>query len=38
MHKKIKPGLVAFYDILPGNGAGLFPKEKLSKEKVKKKA
>jgi len=23
-HKKIKPGLVAFYDIQPGNGAGLF--------------
>jgi len=27
-HKKIKPGLVAFYDMRPGNGAGLFSKEK----------
>jgi len=44
--KKLKPGLVAFCDIRPGNGAGLFSKEKisrlreeigLSKEKVKKK-
>ena len=40
--KKLKPGLVAFYDIRPGNGAGLFSKKKiskggLSKEKVKKK-
>jgi len=25
--KKIKPGLVAFYDIRPGNGPGLFSKE-----------
>jgi len=24
--KKLKPGLVAFYDIRPGNGAGLFSK------------
>jgi len=23
-HKKIKPGLVASYDIWPGNGQGLF--------------
>ena len=23
-HKKLKPGLVAFYDIWLGNGAGLF--------------
>jgi len=30
-HKKLKPGLVAFYDIRPGNGAGLFTKEKISK-------
>ena len=30
------PGLVAFYDIRPGNGAGLLSKEKISKEKVKK--
>jgi len=30
-HKKLKPGLVAFYDIGPGNGAGLFSKEKISK-------
>jgi len=29
--KKLKPGLVAFYDIWPGNGAGLFSKEKISK-------
>jgi len=29
--KKRKPGLVAFYDIWPGNEAGLFSKEKLSK-------
>jgi len=44
--KKLKPGLVVFYDIQPGNGTGLFSKEKisrpkgegsLSKEKVKKK-
>jgi len=28
---KLKPGLVAFYNILPGNGAGLFSKEKISK-------
>jgi len=37
----MKPCLVAFYDIQPGNGAGLFSKEKIrneiSKEKVKKK-
>jgi len=26
-------GLVAFYDIRPGNGAGLFSKEQISKEK-----
>jgi len=31
-HKIRKPGLVAFYDIRPGNGAGLFSKEKISKE------
>jgi len=29
--KKLKPGLVAFYDIRPGNAAGLFSKEKISK-------
>jgi len=30
--KKLKPGfLVAFYDIRPGNRAGLFIKEKISK-------
>jgi len=29
--KKLKPGLVAFYEIWPGNGAGLFSKEKISK-------
>ena len=32
-HKKLKPGLVAFYDIWPGNGAGLFSKEKMSRPK-----
>jgi len=26
-----KPGLVAFYDIRPGNGAGLFSREKIRK-------
>ena len=31
--KKVKPRLVAFYDIQTGNGAGLFSKEKISKEK-----
>jgi len=35
--KTIKPGLAAFYDIRPGNGVGLFSKEKISKEKMKKK-
>jgi len=30
--KKLKPGLVAFYDIWPGNGAGLLSKEKISEE------
>jgi len=29
--KKLKPGLVAFYDIRRGNKAGLFSKEKISK-------
>ena len=29
--KQLTPGLVAFYDIRPGNGAGLFSKEKISK-------
>ena len=28
---KLKPGLVAFYDIQIGNGAGLFSKKKISK-------
>jgi len=36
-HKKLKPGLVAFDDKRPGNGAGPFSKEKISKQKVKKK-
>jgi len=35
--KKLKPGFVAFYNIQHGNRAGLFSKEKISKEKVKKK-
>jgi len=30
-HKNLKPGLVTLYDIRPGNGAGLFSKEKVSK-------
>jgi len=29
--KKLKPGLVAFYGIQPGNGESLFSKEKISK-------
>jgi len=29
--KKLKPGLVSSYDIRPGNRAGLFSKEKISK-------
>jgi len=29
---KLSPGLVASYDLRPGNGAGLFSKEKVSKE------
>jgi len=29
--KKLKPGLVAFYDIRPGNKMGLLSKEKISK-------
>ena len=29
--KELKPGLVAFYNIRPGNGADLFVKEKISK-------
>jgi len=31
INTKLKPGLVAFYDIRPGNGVGLFSKEKISK-------
>jgi len=34
--KKLKPGLVAFYDNQAGNGAGLFSKEKISKGRDKK--
>ena len=30
-HQKLKRGLLAFYDIQPGHGAGLFSKEKISK-------
>jgi len=29
--KKLKPGLIAFYDIQPGKGAGLISKKKTSK-------
>ena len=36
-HKNLKPVSVAFYDTRPGNGAGPFSKEEISKEKVKKK-
>jgi len=40
-HKKLEPGLVAFYNIRSGNAVGLFSNEKISKggdkEKVKKK-
>jgi len=32
INTKSTPGLVAFYDIWPGNGVGLFSKEKTSKE------
>jgi len=35
--KELKPGLVAFYNIRPGNGAGLFSKEKISKKSEEKK-
>jgi len=30
-HKKLKPGLVAFYDMWPGKAVGLFSEEKISK-------
>jgi len=30
-HKQLKPGLVAFYDMHPGNGVGLFSNEKINK-------
>jgi len=33
-YKKLKPGLVTFYDIRPGNRAGLFSKERISKEEI----
>jgi len=33
--KKLKPGLVAFQDIRPGNGVGLFSKEKISRRQDK---
>jgi len=32
--KKLKPGLVAFYNIQPGNGVGLFLKEKISRGEI----
>jgi len=31
-HKKLKPDLVTFYDIWPGNEAGLFSMEKIREE------
>jgi len=37
INKKLKPGLGTFYNIQPGNGAGLFSKKNIIKEKVKKK-
>jgi len=33
-HKKLKPGLVAFYDIRPGNRVGLFSKERISRQEA----
>jgi len=30
-NRKLKPGLVAFYDMRPGNGVGLCSKKKISK-------
>ena len=33
--KNLKPSLVTFYDIRPGNGVGLFTKEKISKRRDK---
>jgi len=30
--EKLKPHLVAFYDIRPGNGTGLFSKENIREE------
>ena len=36
-HEKLKPGLVAFYDIRPGNGVpGRFSKENINKEGIRK--
>ena len=35
--KKLKPGLIAFYDIQPGKGAGLISKKKTREEVSKKK-
>ena len=34
--QKIKPGLITFYNIKVGNGAGLYSKKKVSEEKSKK--
>jgi len=36
-HNKLKPGLVAFNDIRPGNGAGLFSEEKISEGEISRK-
>ena len=30
-HKKLKPGLVVFYDVRPRSGVGIFSKKKTSK-------
>jgi len=32
INKKLMPGLVASYDLQPGNGTGLFLRKKISKE------
>jgi len=34
--KKLKPGIVAFYDIRPGNKTSLFSKEDKKREEVSK--
>jgi len=36
METNYNPSLVAFYDIWPGNGVGLFSTEKIKEKKIKK--